>query len=206
LVFVPYFLNYDRPGAFLEKSGEGKQKFMKTLEKKNDAGFTIIELLVVIAIIIVLTGFTITNYHTFGREFSLERSASKLSQDIRRAQERAVAMKEVNGSLPDAYGVYLAANTPAFYTITAYELSGSSWSATDSWEVVVNLESNVEIKTLKEGSLSTSTLNIVFEAPDPLIWINDATSSSSTITLHLSTDESQTRDITVLSTGLITSE
>ena len=169
-------------------------------------GFTLIELLVVAAIIAILTGFVLVNYPSFNRTFALQRSASKLAQDIRKVEERAVAMIEISGTPPDAYGIYFNTSTyPTSYKLSAYEKNGNQWSATDTWEEIVNLESGIEISALNAGGVSTSTLNIVFEPPDPTVWINNSSSSSSSITLCLETD-SRTKTISVNSSGLITIE
>jgi len=176
--------------------------------KKNFGGFTLIELLVVAVIISILTGFILANYPSIGREFALQRSANKLAQDIRKVQGNAVAMKEISGSLPEGYGVYL--NKVSFqysYKLFADEDGNYRWeSATDTLVEMVSFESNVKINDLKIDGISTDTLSIVFEPPDPTIWINNFSSSSSTITLQLETDPNKTKTISVNSSGLITTE
>jgi len=177
----------------------------------ENKGFTLIELLVVAIIIGVLSAFVLANYPSYGREFALDRSANKLAQDIRRAQEKAVAMEEISGSPPQGYGVYFNTSThPSSYKLSAYEKEGSEWSATDTWEDTISLESKVKLKDLKVGGSSVSTSSIVFEPPDPTIWIiwsnNNSSSSSSTVILYLETEPSKTKSILVNSSGLITTE
>lgn len=169
-------------------------------------GFTLIELLIVAVIIAILTGFVLVNYPNFNRTFALQRSASKLAQDIRRAQEKAVAMKEVGGVLPDGYGVYLDENSPNSYKLFADQNNDHLYDAVDdaTGTETINLESKVQISSLSPAS----PLHIVFEPPDPTIWINNSSSSesSSTIILQLETDDSKRKTIYVNSSGLITIE
>jgi prepilin-type N-terminal cleavage/methylation domain-containing protein len=172
-------------------------------EKEKLNGFTIIELLVVIAVISIVTAFVLISYPGLNRVFSLQRSASKLAQDVRMVEERAVSMIELNGIPPAGYGIHLE-NGSYSYKISAYEEKNlGDWSATDTWEETINLEDGIKISELKEGSVSTSTLDIVFEPPDPTVWINNSSSSSSTITIFIETEPTKTESIFVNSAGLI---
>lgn len=167
-------------------------------------GYTLIELLVAVTVIIVVTAFVLISYPGLNRVFSLQRSASKLSQDIRKVQERAVSMAELNGSLPAGYGINLSDASPYSYKLSAYEESGGSWSATDTWEETVNLEDGIKLGDLYEGGTSTSSLDIVFEPPDPTVWVNNSSSSSSTITVLIESEVSKTESVFINSAGLIT--
>ena len=171
-------------------------------EKEKLNGFTIIELLVVIAVISIVTAFVLISYPGLNRVFSLQRSASKLAQDVRMVEERAVSMIELNGIPPSGYGIHLE-NGSYSYKISAYEKNLGNWSATDTWEKTINLEDGIKISELKEGSVSTSTLDIVFEPPDPTVWINNSSSSSSTIIVFIETEPTKTESIFVNSAGLI---
>jgi prepilin-type N-terminal cleavage/methylation domain-containing protein len=167
-------------------------------------GFTLIELLVSVTIIIVVTAFVLVSYPGINRVFSLQRSVSKMAQDIRKSQERAVSMTELNGNPPEGYGIYLDESSPYSYKLSAYEEDAGSWSATDTWEETINLEDGIMIGGLEEGGTSTSTLNIVFEPPDPTVWLNNSSSSSSTITVLIEEEPSKTESIFINSAGLIT--
>ncbi len=177
----------------------GKEKFKY--------GFTLIELLVVIATIVILTGFVLTSYPGINKNFSLHRSASRLAQDIRGMEERAVSMREIGGTPPDGYGILFDKNaSPYSYQISAFEESGGSWSATDSWQETVSFESGIRISALVDNGVSTSTLILVFEPPNPTVWTNDASSSSSTITLYIETDATKVKSVSLNQTGLVTTE
>jgi len=180
----------------------------RTIRKeKFKYGFTLIELLAVMAMIVILTGFVVASYPDINRNFSLHRSASKLAQDIRGMEERAVSMREIGGTPPDGYGILFDKNAfPYSYKMSAFEESGGSWSATDSWQETVSLESKIKISELIDNGVSTSTLTLVFEPPNPTVWINNASSSSSTITLYIETDATKVKSVSLNQTGLVTTE
>ena len=76
---------------------------------KKESGFTLTELLVVASIIILFSAIVLANYQTGNKQFALQRSAHKLAQDIRRAQEMAMSAKECEpcgNVVPPGYGIY----------------------------------------------------------------------------------------------------
>jgi len=175
--------------------------------KKKGNGFTLFELLITATVIFVLTGFILANYPSAGRGFALKRSTNKLAQDIWQVQSKAIIMERIQGSAPKGYGIYLTSSTLTGYKLFADQDSNWQWeSAADTLVEDVSLESDVEISNLEAGGASVSVLNIVFQPPDPAVWINNSSSSSSTITLYLPTDPSKTGTIFVNSAGLITTQ
>ncbi len=166
-------------------------------------GFTLIELLVSIVIIGILTAAVVASSPAAKQGFALMRSSQGLAQDIRRAQVKAVAMKEIGGSSPKGYGIYLTTGSPYLYILFADQDANYIYeSATDTLIETINLETDVKISALLPGS----PLNIVFEPPNPTVWINSSSSSSSTITLYLENNISKIREIFVNSSGLITTQ
>jgi prepilin-type N-terminal cleavage/methylation domain-containing protein len=88
-------------------------------------GFTLVELLAVISIIVLLTSITLPNYRTGDQNMSLERSAHKLSLDLRRAQGMAVSVSSFEGEYPFGYGIYFNLNQSDSYIIFA-DLDGGN--------------------------------------------------------------------------------
>jgi putative endonuclease len=90
------------------------KKRLNFLPLKSGAGFTLTEILVVIFIISLLSALTFANYRQGGKEMALQRAAYKLAQDIRRAQEMAMAATECpsgtpcEGQTPPRYGLYIS--------------------------------------------------------------------------------------------------
>jgi len=166
------------------------------LSASTQRGFTLVELLVSIFIIVLMSGIILANYRQSGQQFALQRSANKLAQDIRRAQQMAMGAAEHAGCPADykyGYGIYLTTSTNNQYILFA---DCDNWKDYDSGEAVGNpipLEAGVKIKTL-----SGDPLTITFTPPDPTITISPF--APATITLG---NDNQTKTITLNSAGLI---
>ena len=166
-------------------------------------GFTLVELLVSIAIIGILTAAVVASSPAAKQGFAIMRSSQGLAQDIRRAQIKATAMKEIEGSSPKGYGICLDTNASSSYILFADQDGNHTYNDKEDILIeTINLETDVKISALSSGS----SLNIVFEPPNPTVWVNNSSSSSSTITLHLENNITKTREIFVNSSGLITTQ
>ena len=165
-------------------------------------GFTLVELLVSIVIIGILTTAVVASSPVAKQGFAIMRSSQGLAQDIRRAQIKATAMKEIDGVSPKGYGIYLTTSASSSYILFADQDGSYTYNGGDTLIETVNLETYVKINSLLPGS----PLNIVFEPPNPTVWVNNSSSSSSTITLYLENNVSKIREIFVNSSGLITTQ
>ena len=131
-------------------------------------GFTLVELLVVTGIIVIFTAMILPNYRLGDDQLAIQRSAHKLSQDIRRAQEFAISVKEFNGSLPSGYGIYFNLNQPDRYVIFADLNDDGLYSGLNEKTEEAILEGNVRIDSFEPVTTETS-LTIFFAPPDPTI-------------------------------------
>lgn len=178
-------------------------------------GFTLLEITVVATIIILLTVIFMASYRGGEAQFALLRSASKLAQDLRRAQEMAMSSQEFKGAFQGGYGIHFDISNPNLYILFADcdgdELyGGESLFVCDDCSVApcipdVFLEKKEEIK-LEEGikivSLSPpSPLHITFFPPDPTVTIFGG--NEAIITLSLKDDLTITKTVTVNKVGLI---
>jgi len=171
------------------------QRSYQRISASTNKGFTLIELLVSIFIIVLISGIILANYRVSGQQFALQRSANKLAQDIRRAQQMAMGAAEHAGcpaGYKYGYGIYLTTSANNQYILFA---DCDNWKDYDSGEGVetIKLETGVKIKTL-----SGNPLTITFTPPDPTITISPSAPAS----IQLGND-SQTKTITVNSAGLI---
>lgn len=162
-------------------------------------GFTLIELLVVTGIIVLLTALVLPNYRAGDHQLALQRSAHKLSQDLRRVQEMAVSVKEFEGIAPSGYGAYFNKNQPSKYILFADLNSDERYSASDDGTVEeIDLEKGVNISQLSPLAPDNS-LTISFLPPDPtVVFYPDGVFSLITINFSFSQ-----KTIQVNKTGLI---
>ncbi|MBI2041810.1 MAG: prepilin-type N-terminal cleavage/methylation domain-containing protein [Candidatus Nealsonbacteria bacterium] len=134
--------------------------------------FTLIELLAVTAIIAILSAIVLPNYKGGDKQLALQRSASKLTQDLRRAQEMAMSAREVSGAVPYGFGIHFDNFYSDYYILFADLNNNHHQDAADQDLETINLESNVKISNLSPAS----AFSVVFAPPDPVTWINDASS------------------------------
>jgi prepilin-type N-terminal cleavage/methylation domain-containing protein len=161
--------------------------------------FTLIELLVVTAIILFLTSLILPNYRAGDKGLALQRSASKLSQDLRRVQEMAMSAEEVSGSVPYGFGIYFNISSPSSYILFADEDNSHNRNAGDTDLETIDLESNIIISNLSPAD----SFSVLFSPPDPAVWINDSSSGAvGRITLSI-IDDSNNKIIFANNAGLI---
>jgi len=149
---------------------------------------------VVTGIIILLSALVLPNYRTGESQLALQRSANKLAQDIRRAQEMAMSAKEFEGVVPPGgYGINFQTNLTSY--ILFADLNNNK--IFDSGEAIetLSLERGVKISNLSPAS----PLTISFTPPDPTVNINPS-NSLAIITLS---NNGQTKIIKVNKAGLI---
>ncbi|MEA3344511.1 MAG: type II secretion system protein [Patescibacteria group bacterium] len=156
--------------------------FMR-LNVKMNKGFTLIEFLVSITIIGILTAMFIPSYLKFQTHLSLQRSAIKLAQDVKVAQEMAIAAAECpkcpSGEASNTgYGVYFdmgwdnkqyrlyadTANSDEFFT-----------NGADTVLDTMELEDKIFIEDI-DGDKFAGIVSINFKPPDPGTKINDNSS------------------------------
>ena len=174
-------------------------------------GFTLVELLVSIFIIILMSGIIFTNYRQSGQQFALQRSANKLAQDIRRAQQMAMSAKECPagtvcaGQVPPGYGIVLDKNwnTKKYRLYADTNGNNEFFNPNDPVIELIDLEREVLIK---EISSTYSSVSINFKPPDPEVTIKFNTGSSvseTIITLALAADLNKIKIVKVNKAGLI---
>ena len=156
--------------------------------------FTLIELLVVTSIIMLLTALILPNYRAGERQFALQRSAHKLAQDLREAQEMAMSAREFPGAPPTfkgSYGIQFQTNS-SIYTLFADLNNNQRYELREEVETL-ELEKKVKISNL----LPSSPLTVTFTPPDPTINIQPSAPSASIIL----TNNGQTKTIRIIEPG-----
>jgi prepilin-type N-terminal cleavage/methylation domain-containing protein len=179
---------------------------LKISKHKNKAGFTLTELLTVAGLIAVLTAIFFVNYRNANQQFAVSRSAQKLAQDIRRAEEMSISAKDCCGGIvPPGYGVWLEQGN-SYYIIYAdtQPPSGNGFYSTSDTVIETNqLESGVTIQSV---GTANGKVGINFAPPSPTIKIkyqDSGEQSSTTITLA---GGGTTKTVKVNNAGLINVE
>jgi len=158
--------------------------------------FTLIELIVVVSIITLMTALILPNYREGERQLALQRSAYKLAQDLRRAQEMALSSQKFDKEVPAGYGIYLNKSQPFQYILFADLDNGKDYDAGETVEIL-QLERQIQISSLSP----VSPLTIVFTPPDPQIYISGG--NVATVVLRPKTDLTKTKSVIVNKAGLI---
>ena len=153
---------------------------MNKFSNKNN-GFTIIEILLVMFLITIFTGMTLVNYKSGGKSLALQRSANKMSQDIRIAEQKALSSAkcvETGNNTEDSYGVYFEKKSRIIdgkkYIIYADANDSEEYENEIVDKTVgddIFLEKNAYISEIKIDGSSVDYASINFQAPEPTINI-----------------------------------
>ncbi|MDP3964022.1 MAG: hypothetical protein Q8Q39_06040 [bacterium] len=167
--------------------------------KKN--GFTFIELMVTIGIAVAVSSLIIASYRRIGTVGSLERSATRIAQDIRSAQALALAADPVRsggappcgfgvhapdpaGGGPDSYIIYAkfaSATTVPCASITHKEWTGQAecfnaslapTACPSAYRVTTSTVRRFVLPEVKQVKFSSTQFDdIFFLPPDPKVYI-----------------------------------
>lgn len=149
---------------------------MKKINKNK--GFTIFELLVVVAVIGIISTILVVNWRQGEKQYLLQRTAQKIVQDIRKAQDLALTSYRHQGQIPPNYGVYFTTQGPTSYKIFTDDNDNNQYDSSDSDVETINLENGITISALS----SEPKLHLTFSLPDAFTIINPSTGSA-TITI-----------------------
>ena len=198
---------------------------MKKINFKNflklSKGLTLTEILVTIAIIIILSGLVIANSGAGKSQLALSRSANKLAQDLRKAQEMAMSAKECPekcpigtenicdcaGVVPDRYGIGFNANSNNYFLFADRNNNGNYQEVPDVKIETMYVEKGVSITELLTAPPpnSPNQVYVSFKPPDPLTEIRDPGVPRLTVEIILKAGE-QIRKVIVNEAGLISVE
>jgi len=169
----------------------------------NQKGFTLIELLVATSVIVIISSIFLADYKTGQRQFALERSAHKLAQDLRRAEELSMSAKSYDCGNDDykmkGYGINFITDNN-FYSLQARcehkDYPGDPLFYNEQTIEEIDLEKKVII-----SGLTTNPLDVFFYPPVPETDLGGT--NEAVITLSIETEPSQAKSVKANKTGLI---
>ena len=177
--------------------------------------FTLIELTVVIGIIALLTALILPNYRVGQRQFALQRSAHKLSQDLRRAQEMAMSAafsEETEGKVPKGgYGIIIKLQPmpQKTYILFGDKNGNGDYDAGSDYTIggEIKLEKGIFLESIQTNFGSSNSATITFIPPDPEISIKTP-GQSECVEISLAHEQNPgiNKSIYVNKAGLITVE
>jgi prepilin-type N-terminal cleavage/methylation domain-containing protein len=171
-------------------------------------GFTFIELIVVIAVIAILTTISFPYYNSIKKNLALERSAAKLVQDIRRAQEMTISGQSPSGVFPKGgYGIYLNKNNTDYVLFKDSDegktCNNNCNSSSPEKIETIALDSKIEV-----GNLDDNKIHLIFLPPDPVVYLTNQSGSDlgvsvTTIRISIIGEPSKYKDIKINRAGLV---
>lgn len=163
-------------------------------------GFTLVEFLISMGIIVVLSSVIILGKTSEEKKLALQRMAYQISQDFRQAQEKSMGAEEEKSICGvqlgyNRFGIHFNQGDNYYYLFV--DCDGGNDYDNDEMLRKISLEREVKIENLTP----LSPLDIVFEPPEPLTYINGAQwGAEAAITLKL---ESSTKKVKINSSGRI---
>ena len=146
---------------------------------EHERGFSLIEVMVVSTIMAVISTVLILNFRESSvSNAAMNRSASIMVSDIRRAQSLATSLTLFEDNTVCGYGVHYINITS--YTIYVGRISGGGTCASSSRNYQSSTDAVLETKKIitDKFELDKSFGDIFFEPPDPKTYINNDASLS----------------------------
>lgn len=167
-------------------------------------GFTLVELLVVIGIIALFSALFLPNYSKGAKQLALARSAHKLAQDLRRAQEMSVSAKEFNGvSSRGGYGLAFIKSWSPVYRLFA-DLNDDKMRSGNEDVEILTLEKGVQFDKIYADGQEYDFTTLTFIPPDPQVCLHFCRANNLLkIIISLESNPASTKTISINNAGLI---
>lgn len=145
---------------------------------KKEKGMTLLEALIVVSIITIFTGMVITNYRQGDEIFALQRAATNLVQEIKKAKDYTMNGKLFGGQFPPGgYGLYFPSDGNQNFILFGDQNKNSTYDPGEGIEVLNLREKGVII----ENTIPARPLSIIFLPPDPSVIISPSASEAKII-------------------------
>jgi len=173
-------------------------------------GFTLAEIMVSVAIIAIFSSMSIALFYSYRKTGELNMAAYKLISDIRKAQEYALGLKELNptdGFPLGGWGVFFDKSNPAKnkYTIFA-DLDNDKIMDAGESSSEIYIQSNIVIQNINmdEAVMPGNRVYATFLPPDPTVSLcrNGSLCATTNIEIKLSQDGTSVVGVKINKNGL----
>lgn len=171
--------------------------------KSDSKGFTLAELLVVTAIVLLMGALAIPSWRRGQGSLRLAAETHLMSQRAREAIEYALSGQTAtcpgNQTLK-GYGFHASTTSPESYVLFG-DCNGNKTyqQGSDAALKIYEFEEGVYIQRVSAGSF----VSAVFVPPDPAVYLNPGSPADIRVTLALSADPQQTKDVVINAKGVI---
>jgi prepilin-type N-terminal cleavage/methylation domain-containing protein len=165
----------------MEKNNIPNKVFTRLLFRNE--GFTLIEVLISMAIFIIILSLTMVNHRQGEHTNTFRLQALNIEDSIRSVQNMALTGKKIDGSTPNAYGIFFSetGNNVIIYGDDGDNIFDNS---NDSIYSEMSLDGGVGFNRYSlfcDGFVAGNSLNIIFIPPQPTMIINNNLTCSSSI-------------------------
>lgn len=175
--------------------------------KKIRRGFTLIEVLVVIFVIGVISSIVVSGWRRNEKKYQLQMAAQMVVQNIRKAQDMALAGKAYGGQLPNySYGIYFRKTDPSYYVIFGDKNGNNTYQPADEGGLDIKVDHITMESGIETALLTSQSLNIVFTIPDGFTIITPSATSATIIVKRTGATcpSSDCKNVVVRNTGQVT--
>ncbi len=132
------------------------------------------ELMVSFGVVALLAGVVLARYRVLSTRFNIVNESHNTVQNLRTVQEHSISGKEIEGFLPDSFGLYLDSSNAGLYLLYADQNNNQRYDVGEEMREV-ELEKNFYFDL--DGA---SEVDINFEGPSPVttIWVDDSLKES----------------------------
>jgi len=172
----------------------------------KNKGFTLIELLITMSIIAIISAVVFADSSSSEERLALKRAGYQVAQDLREVEEMALSsVAEVDCGSKDICGFGLkfniaeSLNSYLIFADCSDDCPNSNFQYDGEDKIIreVSLEKNIQIQ-----QVLPSPLNVVFTAPDPVVWLN-RTNWGVEAEITLKSSQSENRVVKVNSVGRV---
>ncbi len=174
----------------------------------KQSGFGLIELMVSISIMMLVAGIILIRQDSFNGAVLMRSQAYEIALTAREVQTNAVSASSIQGSTREMLGLYFDTSRSTTYRTFRDDEGNGSYDASEEYGQQNSLDSRFEIKAIRVGGTSQSSVSVMFERPnfDAKFYVGTTQVSASQIEVDIGTKDNSSagvKTVVVTATGQI---